>query len=138
MAIYNFPARREEIEGCNDIKQLQDWKGQFALTLKQIENDYDGEENFPENVHKFFTANKYNLKTIDFKIRLLARAVSPFFALKCFHDKVRDTMPNEYWCVVEETLAMLGQPDANWDDLITPKPKVYPAKGKRKRISHDL
>lgn len=121
MSRYDFPARKEEIDGCPDIEQLRKWKHQFELTLTQMAVDFGGIENAPEKIQKYYNANKLNLRQIDFRIAQLSKPVSSVACLKRFHDKVRELFPSEYAHIVELTKASLGCPDGNWEEMIKPQ-----------------
>lgn len=115
---YNFPAKREDIEACCDVKQLKEWQQQFEQSLNQMESDYGGIENVPEKLYKYAKANQHNLHQIKFKIRKLTGPVTSAGALKAFHDMVKQLLPNEYGHIVSETKKTLGKEDWDWDELI--------------------
>ena len=119
MRRYDFPAKREEIDACCDVKQLKDWEHQFELCLQQMESDFGGIENVPERLFKYARANQMNLKQIKFKIRKLTGPVTSAGALKAFHDMAKSVMPrSEYEVLVVKTKMSLGKADADWDELI--------------------
>lgn len=116
---YTFPARREEIECCNDVNQLKEWKQHFELTLGQMETDFGGLENVPEKLYKYAKANENNLKQIKFRINKLTGPVTSAGALKAFHDTVKQFLPrSEYEAIVERTKAVLGKTDEDWEEII--------------------
>lgn len=116
---YDFPATREDIDKCCDVKQLKEWQHQFELSLGQMETDYGGIENVPERLYKYAKANELNLKQIKFKIRKLTGPVTSAGALKAFHDMAKSVMPrSEYEVLVAKTKLSLGKSDADWDELI--------------------
>ena len=116
--IYNFPAKREDIESCCDVQQLKEWQHQFELSLGQMESDYGGIENVPERLYKYAKANQLNLKQIKFRIRKLTGPVTSAGALKCFHDVVKELCPNEYTVFVKKAKELLGKTGEDWNDLI--------------------
>ena len=118
MRRYDFPAKREDIDKCNDATQLREWEHQFELTLGQMESDFGSIENVPEKLFKYARANQMNLKQIKFRIRKLTGPVTSAGALKAFHDIVRQYLPNEYDALVQQTKTLLGRTDADWDELI--------------------
>ncbi len=118
MRRYDFPAKREEIDACCDVKQLKDWEHQFELCLQQMESDFGGIENVPERLLKYARANQMNLKQIKFKIRKLTGPVNSAGALKAFHDTVKELLPNEYGYIVEHAKVRLGRKHEDWDELI--------------------
>ena len=115
---YNFPAKREDIEACCDVKQLKEWQHQFEQSLNQMEADYGGIDNVPERLYKYAKANQLNLQQIKFRIRKLTGPVTSAGALKAFHDIVKQCLPNEYETLVEKTKLSIGKPEADWNDLI--------------------
>ena len=122
MRDYKFPVRKEDIEGCNSVETLRQWKHEFEMTLTQIETDFGGSiDNAPEKIQKYYNANRLNLKQINFRIAQLTKPVSPVGALKRFHDKVKELFPSEYSHIVEVTKASLGQPGGDWEDMIKPQ-----------------
>lgn len=118
MRKYEFPANRNDIDNCYDVEQLKRWQHGFEQTLNQIEADFGGVDNVPEKLYKYTTANKYNLQQIGFKIRKLNSPVSSVGALKCFHDTMKELMPNEYGIIVEQAKIRLGKRDFDWEELI--------------------
>lgn len=118
MRRYDFPAKREEIDKCCDVKQLKEWEHKFELSLGQMESDYGGIENVPERLYKYAKANQLNLKQIKFRIRKLTGPVTSAGALKCFHDVVKELCPNEYTVFVEKAKELLGKTGEDWNDLI--------------------
>lgn len=115
---YSFPAKRDDIDKCNDVNQLRKWEHQFELTIGQMESDFGSIENVPEKLFKYARANQMNLKQIKFKIRKLTGPVTSAGALKAFHDIVRQCLPNEYEALVNQTKSFLGRPDDDWNELI--------------------
>lgn len=116
---YDFPATREDIDKCCDVKQLKEWQHQFELSLGQMESDYGGIENVSERLYKYAKANQHNLHQIKFRIRKLTGPVTSAGALKAFHDMAKSVMPrSEYDVLVVKTKMSLGKADADWDELI--------------------
>lgn len=130
MRKYQFPATRTNIDNCYDVEQLKQWQHGFEQTLNQIEADFGGVENVPENLYKYVIANKYNLQQIGFKIRKLNSPVSGVGALKCFHDTAKELLPDTvYENIVNNTKSRLGKKDCVWEELISKNNH-----GRRRRI----
>ena len=121
MRNYKFPARKEEIDVCCDLEQLRQWKHEFEMTLAQMESEFGGNiDNAPEKIWKYAKANRLNLENINRRIDRIMKPVSSAAALKRFHDKVKELFPSEYDHIVDATKVSLGQPDADWQELIKP------------------
>lgn len=121
MSKYTFPCKREDIEKCCDINQFKEWKKEFETQFLQVDVDYGSIENAPEKLRGFLQANLYNLQNIDRRITQISKPVSSAAALKRFHDKVRELLPDQYSSIVKATLLSLGREDADWNETIKPK-----------------
>lgn len=125
---FNFPCRKEDIEKCNDIAQLNEWNKQFEEELTKAEFAFgQGFDEAPDNIKKFLWANEKNQKAIKHKILLLTNPVSPIRALRMFHDVAKSftevTMYKGearrlYDVFVEITLDKLGRPNGDFNKMI--------------------
>lgn len=118
---YEFPATVDEIRKCEDLATLMEWDRRFDLILNQIEDDFGGFANLTEGMSKFVNINLINHKKIKYRIKTMTSDVTPEAALKCFHDVVRDMMPEEYEVIVQHAKARLGKTRSVWEELIAKK-----------------
>lgn len=122
---FNFPARMDEIQNCNNVEQLKEWQKAFDEELTKAEFTF-GEDFCEANpkLRGFLQANEKNLKSIKWKIGILTKPVSPERALRMFNDVTRMMVGESiYQDIVKMTLDKLGRPDEDFKKMIEPKPK---------------
>lgn len=125
MRKYEFPATRKDIEHCCDVAVLHEWEERFITVLTQMDSDFGGIENVPEKMKLFAHANQCNLQQIKYRIHRLNSPVTSAGALKCFHDVVKELLPNEYEHLTEEARIRLGRAGTPWEELIRHKKQNF-------------
>lgn len=126
---FDFPARFEDINSCNDVTTLKEWQNKFNELLTLAESRY-GQDfvEAPSGLRKVLQINEKNENNIAKKIHWLTRPISQTLALKTFHDVVRQILKNKgcedlYKSLVFETKQRLGRPDDDFSKMIEDKPK---------------